>query len=66
MRLGRSFDFVAVVIHVFSRKVIGYAIDPSLYARMPQAALDATTTSRTPPVSRIHYSERGSQYAPRR
>ena len=66
VRLERSFVFVAVVIDVFSRKVIGYAIGPALDARLPLAALDAAITSRTPPAGCIHHSDRGSQYASRR
>jgi len=66
VRLERAFIFLAVVLDVFSRKVIGYAIGPTLDARLPIAALDAALESRRPPPGCIHHSDRGSQYASRR
>ncbi len=51
----------AVVLDVFSRKVLGYAIGPTLDARLPLAALDAAIESRHPPPGCIHHSDRGSQ-----
>jgi len=66
LRLERTFVFLAVVLDVFSRKVIGYAIGPTLEARLPLAALDAALESRQPPPGCIHHSDRGSQYASRR
>ena len=61
MRLERSFVFVAVVIDVFARKVVGYAIGPTLDARLPLAALEAALESRQPPQGCVHHSDRGSQ-----
>lgn len=66
VRLERAFVFLAVVLDVFSRKVIGYAIGPALDARLPLAALDAAIESRQPPSGCVHHSDRGSQYASRR
>lgn len=66
VRLERAFVFLAVVLDVFSRKVIGYAIGPTLDARLPLAVLDAAIESRQPPPGCVHHSDRGSQYASRR
>ncbi len=66
VRIERRFVFLAVVIDVFSRKVVGYAIGPMLDARLPLAALDAALDARQPPAGCIHHSDRGSQYASRR
>ena len=66
VRLERSFVFLAVVLDVFSRMVIGYAIGPTLDARLPLAALDAAIEHRNPPPGCIHHSDRGSQYSSRR
>ena len=66
VRLERAFVFLAVVLDVFSRKVIGYAIGPTLDARLPLAALDAAIESRQPPPGCVHHSDRGSQYSSRR
>jgi putative transposase len=66
VRLERGFVFLAVVLDVFSRKVIGYAIGPTLDARLPLAALDAAIEHRNPPPGCIHHSDRGSHYSSRR
>jgi putative transposase len=63
VRLERGFVFLAVVLDVFSRKVIGYAIGPTLDARLPLAALDAAIEHRNPPPGCIHHSDRGSHYS---
>jgi putative transposase len=46
VRLERAFVFLAVVLDVFSRKIVGYAIGPTLDARLSLAALDAAMTYR--------------------
>ena len=66
VRLERGFVFLAVVLDVFARKVVGYAIGPTLDARLPLAALDAALESRQPLPGCVHHSDRGSQYASRR
>jgi putative transposase len=66
VRLERTFVFLAVVLDVFSRKVIGYAIGPTLDARLPLAALDAAIESRNPPPGCTHHSDRGSQFSSKR
>jgi putative transposase len=66
VRLERAFVFLAVVLDVFSRKIVGYAIGPTLDARLPLAALDAAIDSRQPPPACVHHSDRGSQYASKR
>lgn len=58
--------FLAVVIDVFSRRVIGYAIGPVFDARLPLAAPEAAIETRCPPSGCIHHSDRGSQYGSRR
>ena len=56
VRLERAFVFLAVVLDVFSRTVVGYAIGPTLDARLPIAALDAAIESRRPPLGSILFS----------
>jgi putative transposase len=57
VRLERAFVFLAVVLDVFARKVIGYAIGPTLDARLPRAALDAAIERRQPPPGCVHHHE---------
>ena len=64
VRLGEAFIYLAVVLDAFSRKVIGWAIDDHLEARLAIAALDMALTARDPaPETLIHHSDRGVQYA---
>lgn len=64
VRLAEAFVYLAVVLDAFSRKVIGWAIDDHLEARLATAALDIALSARNPPTgSLIHHSDRGVQYA---
>ncbi len=64
VRLGEAFIYLAVVLDAFSRKVIGWALDDHLEARLAVAALDMALAARNPPAdSLIHHSDRGVQYA---
>jgi len=64
VRLGEAFIYLAVVLDAFSRKVIGWALDDHLEARLAIEALDMAITARDPaPDTLIHHSDRGVQYA---
>jgi putative transposase len=64
IRLAEDFIYLAVVIDAFSRKVVGWALDDHLEARLAIAALDQAIEARNPePESLIHHSDRGVQYA---
>jgi len=64
VRLGEAFVYLAVVIDAFSRKVVGWALDDHLEARLAIQALDMAILARDPaPESLIHHSDRGVQYA---
>ncbi len=64
VRLGEAFVYLAVVIDAFSRKVVGWALDDHLEARLALEALDIALLARNPPAqSLIHHSDRGVQYA---
>jgi transposase InsO family protein len=64
VRLGEAFVYLAVVLDAFSRKVIGWALDDHLEARLAVQALDMALQARNPPAqSLIHHSDRGVQYA---
>ena len=53
-----------MVIDAFSRKVVGWALDDHLEARLAIAALDEAIAARNPaPDSLVHHSDRGVQYA---
>jgi transposase InsO family protein len=63
VRLAEAFVYVAVVIDAFSRKVVGWALDGHLEARLAIEALDMAIAARNPPPGVIHHSDRGAQYA---
>ncbi len=64
VHLAEAFGYLAIVLDAFSRKVIGWALETHLAARLAITALDmAITARRPPPGSLIHHSDRGVQYA---
>src|SRR6202051_2152264 len=64
VRLGEAFVYLAVVLDAYSRKVVGWALDDHLEARLAIQALDMAIGARDPlPDSLIHHSDRGVQYA---
>jgi putative transposase len=63
IRLRNEFVYLAVIIDRFSRKVIGWALDRSLTARVAVAALQMAITRRQPPPGVVHHSDQGVQYA---
>jgi putative transposase len=63
IRLACEFVYLAVVLDVFSRKVIGWALGRSLKAQLPICALERAIASRKPPPGVVHHSDQGVQYA---
>jgi len=63
IRLTKEFVYLAVVLDAFSRKVVGWALDRTLAARLPIAALEQAIAQRQPPPGLVHHSDRGVQYA---
>ena len=54
--------YLAVVIDLFSRLVVGWAVSDRLHRRLALAALSKAITMRRPPEGLTHHSDRGSQY----
>jgi len=63
IRLAAEFVYLAVVLDVFSRKVVGWALERTLAATLPLAALKQAIEHRQPPPGLAHHSDRGLQYA---
>ncbi len=57
--------YLAVTLDLHSRAVVGYAMDASMPATLPLAALRMAAGRRDPPPGLLHHSDRGSQYASR-
>ena len=56
-----TFLYLAVVVDVFSRKVVGWAMRSHMRAELVQEALDMAIWTRRPDRV-IHHSDQGSQY----
>ncbi len=54
--------YLATVMDLFSRKIVGWSIDQSLTKDLALQALDRATLMREPSDELIHHSDRGSQY----
>ena len=55
--------YLAVVMDLFSRKIIGWAMAPNMPAELVCAALQMAIAQRRPPAGLVVHSDRGSQYA---
>ena len=63
VRLGHEFVFAAVILELFSRRMVGWAVGPRLETELPLAALDQALADRQPAPGLVHYSDQGTQYA---
>ena len=58
--------YLAVVLDLYSRTVIGWAMGSRLTVDLAERALTMALTHRKPPAGLLHHSDRGSQYAAQR
>lgn len=63
IRLGASFLYLAVVIDIYTREVVGWSMGRSLHTRLVIDALAMAMKRLGPDVEVIFHSDRGSQYA---
>lgn len=63
IRLLEEFIYLAVVLDAFSRRVIGWALDSTLEAKLAVAALTMALQRRRPAPGLVHHSDQGVQYA---
>jgi putative transposase len=57
-----GFIYLASIIDLFSRRIVGWAIADNMAVGLTLTALRRAISSRHPPVGIIHHSDRGSQY----
>jgi putative transposase len=55
--------YLAVVLDLFSRKVVGWAMGEHIDRHLVLSGLEMALQGRQPPQGLIHHSDRGSQYA---
>lgn len=57
--------YCAIILDLFSRKIIGLAVDSRMTAELVLKALRQALLHRHPPTGIVHHSDRGSQYTSR-
>src|SRR2546428_5261956 len=63
IRLKAEFVYLAVILDGHSRRVVGWALERTLAARLAVAALEQAILRRQPGPGLVHHSDRGYQYA---
>ena len=59
---GEGWLYLAVLLDLYSRRIVGWAIRPSLETDVVEAALHMAVCRRQPRPGLVHHSDRGSQY----
>jgi putative transposase len=54
--------YLAVILDLFSRKIVGWAVERTLSTSLPLRALDMAVRRRRPGPGLLHHSDRGCQY----
>jgi putative transposase len=62
IRIENGFIFLAVLLDLYSRKVIGWAISKRIDEKLTMDALEMAIRRRKPPRGVIHHTDRGVQY----
>jgi putative transposase len=60
---GEGWLYLAVVLDLFSRMVVGWSMSEHIDTKLVLGALEMALEGRQPPQGLIHHSDRGSQYA---
>jgi transposase InsO family protein len=59
---GEGWLYLAGVLDLYSRRIVGWSMAEHLRAELVQAALTMATAARRPAAGLIHHSDRGVQY----
>ena len=60
---AEGWSYLAVLLDLYSRRVVGWAMRKSLSRELAVSALQQAVTRRKPPPGLVHHTDRGSQYA---
>src|SRR5262245_44092417 len=63
VRLRQEFVYVAVILDVYSRRVVGWSVQKQIDTRLTLEALEVALNQRQPSAGLVHHSDRGVQYA---
>lgn len=61
--IRNAFVYLAVILDLFARRAVGYAISRNIDTALCLEALQMAIADRRPPEGIIHHSDRGVQYA---
>lgn len=61
--LQNKFTYLAMLMDLFSRKIVGWSLDLNMEAPLVIQALKIAIGQRQPAVGLIHHTDRGGQYA---
>jgi putative transposase len=62
VQTDQGWCYLAAILDLYSRAVVGWALDATLCTNLPLAALDAALRRRQPGPGLLHHSDRGCQY----
>jgi transposase InsO family protein len=62
LKTGEGWLYLAVILDLWSRRVVGWACAATLHVSLVLAALFRALEQRRPPAGLLHHSDRGSQY----
>ena len=63
IRTGEGWLFLAALIDMHTRKVVGWSMRETLHASIAIEALEMAIKRQRPPAGLVHHSDRGIQYA---
>jgi transposase InsO family protein len=58
-----GFLYLAVILDLFSRRVVGWALADHMRSELVESALDMALGTRVPARNMLHHTDQGSQYA---
>jgi putative transposase len=63
VRLQQEFIYLAVILDVYSRRVVGWSLTREIDSGLAQEALEMALKHRRPAPGLVHHSDRGVQYS---
>jgi putative transposase len=62
LRTASGFEYLAVILDLYSRRVVGWAIQDHMRTSLVSEALACAVALRQPGPGLVHHTDRGSQY----
>ena len=62
VRTHQGWLYLAVVMDIWSRRIVGWSMSPRIDASLADDALKMAVARRRPPAGCVHHSDHGSQY----